>query len=108
MLSVELVRRGKVDSVIGLGNFQGSLPQPRGLVQPVQKVIPATLPVKTHRIVEQTELRRHLLTINQKSHVISVFYMALSGGAQIVMLRSVATNHATSLCSHGEPLSFRF
>lgn len=56
------MRRGKVNSVVGLRNFQSALPKSSGLVQPVEEVVPAALSVKTHRIIEQPELRRHLLT----------------------------------------------
>ena len=43
MLSVELVRGGKVDSVVRLGDFQGPFPQSRGLFKAGRTRVPYPL-----------------------------------------------------------------
>lgn len=63
MLRVELVGGGEVYSVVSLGHLQGPLPQPGGLVEAVEEVVPAALAVQAHRVVQQPQLRRHLLLI---------------------------------------------
>lgn len=63
VLGVELVGGGQVDPVLCFRDFESALPEPGSLVEPIEKVVPAALPVKTHRIVQQSQLRRHLFTI---------------------------------------------
>lgn len=103
VLSVELMRRGKIDSVVGLRNFEGALPEPSGLIQPVEKVIPAALPVKTHRIVKQPELHRHLFTIIHMSHVIHQCYTVQCVAVVCARLRRAALGSVELPRSNGVP-----